>query len=133
MEREVAKAPLHSILSTYDALGGPATLNVVLTRRQFHDENPRGQQAFVEALEEAMELIDRDKPAAAAMYKRIAQAPESIEEILSMLRDPRIVFTTTPHGVLRTAEFMHRIGRIKERPGSWKELFFENVHARNGN
>jgi NitT/TauT family transport system substrate-binding protein len=133
MEREVAKPPLHAILSTYDALGGPATLNVVLTRRQFHDENPRAQQAFVEALEEAMELIGRDKPAAAAMYKRLAHAPESIEEILSMLRDPRIVFTSTPHGVLRTAEFMHRIGRIKERPGSWKELFFENVHGRNGN
>ena len=43
-----------------------------------------------------------------------------------------IVFTSTPHGVLRTAEFMHRIGRIKEQPGSWKELFFENVHGRNG-
>jgi NitT/TauT family transport system substrate-binding protein len=133
MEREVGKPPLHSILSTYDVLGGPATLNVLLARHQFHDENPRAQQAFVEALEEAIELINHDKPAAAAMYKRLAQAPESVEEILRMLQDPRIVFTSTPHGVLRTAEFMHRIGRIKERPGSWKDLFFENMHGRNGN
>jgi len=41
-------------------------------------------------------------------------------------------FTTTPHGVLRTATFMHRTGRIKERPASWKDLFFENMQGRDG-
>src|SRR5712671_3223105 len=46
MERELAKGRLHSILSTYDVLGGPATLNVVWTRRQFLDENPKAYRAF---------------------------------------------------------------------------------------
>jgi len=53
-------------------------------------------------------------------------------KILAMLDDPRIVFTLTPHRVLRTAEFMHRIGRVKHRPTSWKDLFFANVHSREG-
>jgi NitT/TauT family transport system substrate-binding protein len=132
MERELAKAPLHSILSTYDVLGGPATLNVVWTRRQFLDENPKAYRAFAGALEEAIEVIRRDRRAAADVYKRLGNASESIEEILAMLEDPRIVFTLTPHRVLRTAEFMHRIGRVKHRPASWKELFFENVHGREG-
>jgi len=132
MERELAKAPLHSILSTYDVLGGPATLNVVWTRMQFLDENPKAYRAFVEALEEAIELIRRDKRAAAAVYKRLGNASETVEEILAILEDPRIVFTVTPHRVLRTAEFMHRIGRVKNRPRSWKDLFFENVHGREG-
>jgi NitT/TauT family transport system substrate-binding protein len=42
------------------------------------------------------------------------------------------VFTLTPHRVLRTAEFMHRIGRVKHRPASWKDLFFPNLHGREG-
>jgi NitT/TauT family transport system substrate-binding protein len=132
MERELAKGPLHSILSTYDVLGGPATLNVVWTRKQFLDENPKAYRAFVSALEEAIEVIQRDKPGAAGVYKRLGSSSESIEEILAMLEDPRIVFTLTPHRVLRTAEFMHRIGRVKHRPATWKELFFSNVHAREG-
>jgi NitT/TauT family transport system substrate-binding protein len=49
-----------------------------------------------------------------------------------MLEDPRIVFTLTPHRVLRTADFMYRTGRVKHRPASWKDLFFANVHARDG-
>ncbi|MFL5309415.1 MAG: hypothetical protein ACJ79H_03065 [Myxococcales bacterium] len=57
---------------------------------------------------------------------------ESVEAIAAMLGDPRLVFALTPHRVLRTAEFMHRIGRVKHRPASWKELFFPNVHGREG-
>jgi NitT/TauT family transport system substrate-binding protein len=132
MEREVAKPPLHSILSTYDVLGGPATLNVVWTTKRFHDESPKMYEAFVAALEEAIETIGRDKRAAAAVYKRLANASETIDEILAMLEDPRIVFTLTPHRVLRTAEFMYRTGRVKNRPVSWKDLFFQNVHGRDG-
>ena len=132
MEREVAKPPLHSILSTYDVLGGPATLNVVWTTKQFHDDSPKMYQAFVGALEEAMETIGRDKRAAAAVYKRLGNASESLEDIVGMLEDPRIVFTITPHRVLRTAEFLHRTGRVKNRPASWKDLFFANVHGREG-
>ena len=132
MQRELSKPPLHSILSTYEILGGPATLNVVWTRTQFHDENPRMYRAFVDALEEAIEMIGRDKRSAAAVYKRLGNASESLEEIVAMLEDPRIVFTLTPHRVLRTADFMYRIGRVKHRPASWKDLFFANVHGREG-
>jgi sulfonate transport system substrate-binding protein len=132
MERETAKPPLHSILSTYDVLGGPATLNVIWTRVSFHDENPKNYRAFVEALEEAVNILNRDKRAAAATYQRMAGGSESVEEILSILEDPRIVFTLTPHRVQRTADFMYRVGRIKSRPANWKDLFFEDAHRREG-
>ena len=132
MERELRAQGMHSILSTYDVLGGPATLNVIWTQASFHDGHPKAYQAFAAALDEAMEMIGRDKRSAAATYKRLTHAPESIEEIAAMLEDPRLVFTLTPHRVLRTAEFMHQIGRVKVRPGSWKDLFFADVHGRDG-
>jgi NitT/TauT family transport system substrate-binding protein len=132
MEREMAKPPLHSILSTYDVLGGPATLNVIWTRASFHDGSPKAYRAFVDAVAEAVDIINRDKRAAAATYKRMAGGAESVDEILAMLEDPRIVFTLTPHRVLRTSQFMHRIGRVKIRPASWKDLFFEDAHGREG-
>ena len=132
LQRELRSPQLHSILSTYDVLGGPATLNVIWTVARFHDEHPKTYRVFVESLEEAIDLLNRDKRAAAATYKRLTNDSESVEAITAMLEDPRLAFTLTPHRVLRTAEFMHRIGRVKHRPASWKDLFFENVHGRDG-
>ena len=61
-----------------------------------------------------------------------AANPKEFHDTCRGPRPSRIVFTNTSHGVLRTAELMHRIGRIKVRPGSWEDLSFENVHGRNG-
>ncbi|MFL5453149.1 MAG: ABC transporter substrate-binding protein [Myxococcales bacterium] len=132
LERELRAPGMHSILSTYDVLGGPATLNVIWTRAAFHDAHPKAYQAFAAALEEAMEILNRDKRAAAATYQRMTKASESVEEITAMLQDPRLLFTLTPHRVLRTAEFMHRTARVKERPAKWQDLFFPEVHGREG-
>ncbi|MFL5360287.1 MAG: ABC transporter substrate-binding protein, partial [Myxococcales bacterium] len=132
LERELRAPGMHSILSTYDVLGGPATLNVIWTRAAFHDAHPKAYQAFAAALEEAMEILNRDKRAAAATYQRMTKASETVEEITAMLQDPRLVFTLTPHRVLRTADFMHRTGRVKERPAKWQDLFFPEVHGREG-
>ncbi len=133
LERELRSPRLHSILSTYDVLGGPATLNVIWTLARFHDEHPKTYQVFVESLDEAINLLNLDKRAAAVTYKRLTNDSESVEAIATMLEDPRLAFTLTPHRVLRTAEFMYRIGRVKHRPASWKDLFFDNVHGREGN
>ena len=38
-------------------------------------------------------------------------------------------FSTVPDGTMRYAEFMSRVGTIKAKPASWKELFFSPVHA----
>jgi NitT/TauT family transport system substrate-binding protein len=132
LERELRAKGMHSILSTYDVLGGPATLNVIWTRAAFHDAHPKAYQAFAAALEEAMDVLNRDKRAAAVTYQRMTKSNESVDEIAAMLQDPRLVFTLTPHRVLRTAEFMQQTGRVKEKPASWKDLFFPEAHGRNG-
>jgi len=133
LERELRAPGLHSILSTYDVLGGPATLNVIWTRAAFREGHPKAYQAFLSALGDAMETLNRDKRATAATYKRLTNSSESVDEIAAVLEDPRFVFTLTPHRVMRTAEFMQRTGRVKERPASWKDLFFPEAHGSGGN
>ena len=130
--QEKAQPFLHSILNSYDVLGGPATFNVVWSTSRFHDQNPKAYAAFVAAFEEANAAINKDKRAAAETYKRMSKTKEPLEELMKMMSDPTIVFTLTPHRLGRTAEFMHRIGRVKSKPSSWKELFFENVQDREG-
>ena len=127
--QEVARGGIHVVLNSYDVLGGPATFNVVWTTAKFRSENPKLYDAFVKALDEAIAEINRDRRAAAEAYLRISKDKDSVENILRMLNDPNIVYTTTPQNMMKFAEFMQKIGAIKAKPESWRDLFFPNVQA----
>jgi NitT/TauT family transport system substrate-binding protein len=130
--QELAKPGMHLVLNNYDVMGGAVTFNVVWTTEKFRSENPKLYDAFVKALDEAQATINRDKRAAAEAYIRISKDKDTVDNILRMMNDPQIVFTTTPQNVMKYADFMARTGTIKVKPESWKELFFPNVHAMPG-
>ena len=52
---------------------------------------------------------------------------KSLDDIVKMLNDPAIVYTTTPNNVMKYVAFMNKIVSIKVRPDSWKDLFFPNA------
>ena len=130
--QEVGRPGIRTILSNYEILGGPATFNVVWSTAKFRDANPKTYAAFVTAFEEATATINRDKRAAAEVYKRMSGTKETVEELLKMMEDPLVEYTLTPKSIMKTAEFMAKVGTIKEKPSSWKDLFFPNVHGLQG-
>jgi len=127
--QQLKNPAIHTVLNSYDVLGGPSTFNVVWTTSKFRTENPRIYDAFVKALDEAIAQINADRKAAAETYLRIAKDKDTVQDILAMLNDPAIVFTTTPQNVMKYVDFMLKTGSIKVKPDSWKDLFFPNVHA----
>src|SRR5215468_1648795 len=127
--QEAAKPGIRTILNNYEILGGPATFNLVWSTTKFRDTNPKAYTAFVAAFEEATATINRDKRAAAEVYKRMSGTKESVDELVKMMEDPLVEYTLAPKGIMKTAEFMARIGTIKEAPASWKDLFFPNAQS----
>jgi NitT/TauT family transport system substrate-binding protein len=130
--QQLQKPGIRTVLNSYEVLGGPATFNVVWTTSKFRSENPKLYDAFVKALDEASAQINRDKKAAAEAYLRISRDKSTPAEILAMLNDPDIVFTTTPQNVMKYVDFMAKVGSIKVKPDSWKDLFFPNIHGAAG-
>ena len=127
--QELAKPENHLVLNSYDVLGGPATFNLVWTTAKFRSENPKLYDAFAKALDDAIAQINHDKRAAAQTYLRVSKDKDSLDNIVKMLNDPLIVYTTTPQTIQKFAEFMAKTGAIKVKPDSWKDLFFPNVHG----
>ncbi len=127
--QEIGKPGMHVVVNSYDVLGGPGTFNLVWTTAKFRAENPKLYAAFVEALDEAIATINRDKRAAAETYLRVSKSHDSVDNILAMLNDPQIVFTTTPQNVMKYVDFMLKTGSIKTKPDSWKDLFFPNAQG----
>src|SRR5499427_5937934 len=122
--QEKAKPGLHSVICNYEILGGRATFNVVWATTKFHDANPKAYGAFVAAFEEATNLINKDKRAAAEVYKRMTGTNETIDELVKQLSDSEVEFTLTPHKTMNTAEFLFKTKRVNKKPSDWKELYF---------
>jgi NitT/TauT family transport system substrate-binding protein len=127
--QQLKRPGIHTVLNSYDVLGGSATFNVVWTTSKFRNENPKLYDAFVRALEEATAFINRDRKAAAETYLRMSKDKDSVGDILAMLNDPQIVYTTTPQNVMKYVNFMLKTGAIKVKPESWKDLFFPNAQS----
>jgi NitT/TauT family transport system substrate-binding protein len=129
---ELKKPGIHRVLSSFDVLGGPATFNVLWTSTKFHDENPKVYAAFVTALNEAEAMINKDHKAVAETYLRMTKDKSSVDDIVKMLDDPTMVFTTTPNNTMKYVDFMYKIGSIKVKPDSWKDMFFPNAQGLSG-
>jgi NitT/TauT family transport system substrate-binding protein len=80
------------------------------------------------ALEEAIESINADKRAAAQTFIDMEAPSMALAEVLEVLNDPDIRYTTTPENVTKYADFMAGVGSIKVRPPSWRDLFFPGIH-----
>ncbi|WP_020656963.1 ABC transporter substrate-binding protein [Massilia niastensis] len=126
--QQLEQQGIRKVLDSYQVLGGPATFNLVWATSKFRDANPKVYGAFVKALDEAIAMINKDKKWAAESYLRIAKDKDSVDDILKMLNDPNVVYTTTPQNVGKYVDFMYKTGSIKVKPASWKDMFFPNAH-----
>lgn len=119
---------MRRILSSYDVLGGKSTFNTIWATSKFRSENPKTYQAFVAALRESMEMINADKSAASDVFIRTTKSKLDPEFVRKIVLDDENEFTTTPRNTTKYAEFMHRVGALKNKPASWKDYFFPEIH-----
>ena len=125
--QELRDPRVRTILSSKDVIG-PFTFTVAWTSVKFRQDNPKTYEAFVAAMSEAIELIRTNKAEAATIYLRETKSRESAEDLVKIISDPDVEFTTTPKAVKRYADYMYQLGLIKTKPEKWQDLFFENVH-----
>ncbi len=132
-QRQLENPRIRKLVSSYDLLGGPHTFNVVYASGRFVDANPRTTRALVDALDRANTWIAANPRAAAELYLRAEPSSgTTVGFIEAIVTDPEIRFTTTPEKSQAFAEFQFRTGQIKERPASWKDIFFPALHDKPG-
>ncbi len=127
---ERASPKLHPILKSYDTFGGHHINGTLIGTRRFRDANPQATGALLAAQMEANELINRHPEQAAAIYLEMARDTRSTAaEMTAIVADPDNDWTTVPAGVEKLTAFMARVGRLKHRPKSWRDLYMPEVHG----
>jgi NitT/TauT family transport system substrate-binding protein len=132
-QRERREPSVRTIMNSNEVMGGDTTFTMISTTTKFHDENPKVSAAFVKALEEGMEMIRRDRRAAAqVLLESMGGRGWSVDELEQMLADPEVKYTTVPENVMKYATFMSDIGTLKNRPASLADLFFPEAKVAAG-
>ncbi|SDX30249.1 NitT/TauT family transport system substrate-binding protein [Pseudomonas syringae] len=125
-DQELKNPNVHVVLNTYDLLG-PNSPTVLFATEKFRNENPKTYKAFIDALSEAEAFVSKDIGAAADIYLRVTKAKIDRAELLKIIDQPEFQFTITPKNTYPLAEFLHRVGAIKNKPASWKDYFFQDA------
>jgi NitT/TauT family transport system substrate-binding protein len=124
---ELKKEGIRKISSAQDILGAPASYMVAYTTEKFRNDNPKAYKAFVDALQEAQELIKKDPAGMAKIYLDQSKDKITVDEAVAIIKNPGSTFEMTPQNVMPFAKFMAKANIIKVAPTSWQEMFFPEV------
>ena len=124
-DQALANPKVHVVLDSYELLG-PNSPTVLFATEKFRQDNPKTYRAFVEALKEAAAFAQNDKAAAADTYIRVTGAKIDRAALLKIIANPRVEFSVTPKNTYPLAEFLYRVGAIRNKPASWQDYFFQD-------
>ncbi|MDR5857228.1 ABC transporter substrate-binding protein [Caballeronia sp. LZ062] len=132
-QQELAGNPkAHIVLSSYDVLGGPSSATVLYATEKFRNDNPKTYRAFVDGLADAARFITQHPDEAADIYLRVNHAKIDRALLVKVIKDPAVQFKVAPQNTFALAQFMHRVGVIKNEPKSWQDYFFSDPATRDG-
>jgi len=123
---------VHTVLNSFDVMGGSHTFTAIWTSAKFRDSNPVLYKAFVAALKEATEIVAKNPRAAAALWIEDSQSKLPLDTADKIVSGPQVHWTMVPENTMKYAEFMAGVGRLKAKPESWKDYFFPEIHGEKG-
>lgn len=130
--QELESPKVHTVISSYAITGGPSTITGIWTTSQFHDQNPKTVQTIVHAIAEATDFINKHPDQAAKIYIKVNHSNMSQAEVQKLIMKPGVVYTMTPAKMTTFTDYMHKVGLIKHKPASWKDLFFPEAYSLKG-
>ena len=130
--QQLESPKVHTVLSSFDVMGGSHTFTVAWTSAKFRDKNPVLYKALIAALKEATDIVNKDKRAAAALWIEDSKSKLPLDMVTKIVAAPAARWTMTPEHTMIYADFMHEVGTLKQKAASWKDYFFPEIYDLNG-
>ena len=83
-------------------------------------------------MQEASDFIPGHPRETAEYYASDTKGKIDLDLMVELLNSPRFKYILTPAGTMKWAAFMFKVGRLKTAPSSWKDLFWPELHDRDG-
>jgi NitT/TauT family transport system substrate-binding protein len=129
---ELRDPRVHSVLNSYDAVGGPYPIAVAYATDRFFQQNPKLLVAFVDALKEAQGMIRADMNYAAKVWIEMDVKKFSMDEALAILKNPKMGWDAAPQNTLTFLKHMNKVGLVERTTNNWKDVYFPAIHDLQG-
>ena len=127
------KAGLRTVTTAYEIMGGSMTGLTFTSNEKFRKENPKVFEAVSKAFDESFAWINSDKRRSAKLFIEMTKEKRLTEDdMVALFSSKDLEFTKTPSHVGTLVNFLHKIGSVKTKPESWKDLFFSEAHVLSG-
>ena len=131
--QEVKSGKVHTVMTSYDVLGGEHTTVALYNTEKWKNDNPKLFKCVGDSFRAAAKWINEDTDRAAALFHKFTNSKLPLEDVKAMIKDKsEMHYSIMPSRTMEFAKFMHSIGSIKNMPGSWKDYFWENNHDLSG-
>jgi NitT/TauT family transport system substrate-binding protein len=126
--QQLEKPGITTVLNSYDVMDGPHSFTVAWTSARFREQNPVLYRALLAALQEATDIVNKDKRAAAALWIADSRSKLALDFVDRIVAGPQVRWTLVPENTMKFAQFMHSVGTLRTAPASWRDYFFADIH-----
>jgi NitT/TauT family transport system substrate-binding protein len=130
--QQLDQAGIHTVVNSFDVMGGSHSFTVAWTSKKFRDSNPVLYKALIAALKEATDIVNKDKKAASALWIEDSKSKLPIDKVAAIVAGPQVKWTMVPENTIKFADFMANVGTLKVKAASWKDYFFPEVYDLSG-
>jgi NitT/TauT family transport system substrate-binding protein len=130
--QQLENPAVHTVLNSFDVMGGSHTFTVAWTTAKFRDGNPVLYKALIAALKEATDIVNKDKQAAAALWIEDSKSKLPLEMVGKIVGGAQVRWTMTPENTMKYADFMAEVGTLKTKAATWKDYFFPEIYDEKG-
>jgi ABC-type nitrate/sulfonate/bicarbonate transport system substrate-binding protein len=123
---------IHTVLNSFDVMGGSHTFTAIWTSKKFRDANPILYKGFLAALKEATDYVEHNPKQAAEFWVEDSKSKLPLDTAAKIVGGKQVHWTMVPENTMKYADFMSSVGRIKVKAESWKDYFFPDIYDLKG-
>jgi NitT/TauT family transport system substrate-binding protein len=132
---ELKSGKVRILLNSKELLGDPYTTVVSFATTRFKQDNPTAYTAVVAGLQEAIDFITNKPREAAEIFVKKEPFTGTLDELVEMIQGKtadELSFNSTPNTTELFTDFMVKSGTLRNKPASWKDIWFENTWDKAG-
>ena len=131
-QQQLEKPGITTVLNSFDVMGASHSFTVAWTSARFREQNPVLYKALFAAMQEATDIVNKDKRGAAQLWITDSHSTLPLPFVEQIVGGAQVRWTTVPENTMTFARFMVTNGMLKTAPQSWRDYFFPEIYAVDG-
>ena len=121
--QQLEQPGIHTVLNSFDVMGGSHTFTAVWTSAKFRDKNPVLYKAFIAALQGSDRHRQQGQARRRALWIEDSKSKLPLDMVTKIVAGPQVHWTMMPENTMKFADFMAERRHAEGEGGVLEGLF----------